>query len=244
VERLKSYVPPPVKRALNRIGISPRSRAPSDQGTADRLWHRQAVGGLWEEVGRLQFEYLVAQGLQPNDFLLDIGCGSLRGGVHFVRYLDTGHYWGVDIDERLLEAGRGELEQLGLAGKRPVLVQMADFRFSTLGREFDLALAQSVFTHLPLNSIIRCLMEVERVLAPGGRLYATIFENPAGKQELGAIEHRTADGSLIVSHLDRDPFHYDVDTFRWICDGTRLEVEYIGGWNHPRDQRMLLFRKR
>jgi hypothetical protein len=47
----------------------------------------------------------------------------------------------------------------------------------------------------------------------------------------------------IVSYFDRDPFHYDIDTFRWIADGTDLSVEYIGDWNHPRNQKMLVFTK-
>ena len=52
------------------------------------LWHREAVGGLWDEMGRLQFDFLVAQGLQPHHKMLDIGCGSMRGGRHFVNHLE------------------------------------------------------------------------------------------------------------------------------------------------------------
>jgi hypothetical protein len=36
-------------------------------------WHRTAVGGLWDELGRLQFDYLVREGLQRNNSLLDVG---------------------------------------------------------------------------------------------------------------------------------------------------------------------------
>jgi hypothetical protein len=60
------------------------------------LWHRKAVGGLWDEIGRLQFDYFVSQGLVPHHRLLDLGCGSLRGGVHFIAYLDPDRYSGVD----------------------------------------------------------------------------------------------------------------------------------------------------
>ena len=58
--------------------------------------HRELVGGLWEELGVLQFEFLVKRGLKPHHRLLDVGCGALRGGVHFVRYLDPGCYHGID----------------------------------------------------------------------------------------------------------------------------------------------------
>ena len=42
--------------------------------------HRDVVGGLWEEIGCLQLSVLKRIGLQKSHTLLDIGCGSLRGG--------------------------------------------------------------------------------------------------------------------------------------------------------------------
>jgi hypothetical protein len=41
--------------------------------------HRESVGGLWDEIGCPQLDFLVEQGLRPHDVLLDVACGSLRG---------------------------------------------------------------------------------------------------------------------------------------------------------------------
>ena len=208
-------------------------------------WHRLAVGGLWEEIGKLQFEFLVRHGLRPEHYLLDIGCGSMRGGVHFVRYLTSGHYFGVEKSSELLDAGRNiELRRYNLVNKNPILVQMSDFDLKSLGRSFDYALAQSVFTHLPLNSIVRCIMNVEKVLVPRGRLYATFFHNPRGKFDLEPVMHPRADGPDFPTYFDQDPYHYDFEAFKWACEGTRLKAEYIGDWNHPRDQKMIVFTRR
>jgi SAM-dependent methyltransferase len=205
-------------------------------------WHRTEVGGMWDEVGDLQFRFLVDQGLRPEHYLLDVGCGSLRGGVRYVDFLEEGHYFGVDRSEEILAAAREiELPRYGLTEKRPTLVRMEDFGFARLGRPFDVAVAQSVFTHLPLNDIVRCLMNVERALVPGGVFYATFFENERGKRNLDPIPQPVQSGHPVTTYFDRDPFHYDVDTFRWICDGTELTVERIGDWGHPRNQRMLRF---
>lgn len=62
-----------------------------------------AVGGLWQQMGQLQFDFLVRQGLKPEHRLLDIGCGTLRGGRHFIRYLNPGNYTGMDISPKALD---------------------------------------------------------------------------------------------------------------------------------------------
>ncbi|MGB2875172.1 MAG: class I SAM-dependent methyltransferase [Gaiellaceae bacterium] len=237
IQTLKPLVPRRVKRPLKRA-IPQRYHRFFDPD-----WHRRSIGNvrLWETLGQLQFAYLVDRGLAPQHYFLDVGCGPLRGGAHFIRYLESGHYYGVDKNAPVLEEVRRlELPRQGLAHKRPTLAAIDDFGFGRLGREFDFALAQSVFTHLPLNDIIRCVMEMEKALVPGGEFYATFFENERGKLNLDDV-HQTAE---VVTHFDRDFYHYDVGTFEWICDGTKLKVEYLGDWNNPVNQKMLVFRKR
>jgi ubiquinone/menaquinone biosynthesis C-methylase UbiE len=204
------------------------------------LDHRAVVGGLWDQMGEKQFEYLVEQGLRPDHHFLDVGCGSLRGGIHFVRYLDPGHYHGLDIQQPLLDAGRKELEAAGLDPDSARLLQDDAFRFERFGQQFDFALAQSVFTHLPLNTIMRCLAEIERILQPGGRFYATFFEHPGPRLNTEPLRQ----SETVTTHSDADPFHYDPDVFRWAVEGSSLDVELVGDWNHPRNQQMLRFSKR
>lgn len=194
----------------------------------------------WEVLGRLQFDFLVGHGLRPEHYLLDVGCGPLRGGVHFVRYLEAGHYYGVDRRAERLRIGRDvELKLAGLTDKGAVLTEMDDFGFERLEQSFDFALAQSVFTHLPANKIVRCLMNIERVLAPGGKFFATIYLNDRGKDYLDPVEQTPG----VSTRMDNDPYHYDVSIFEWICAGTSLSVEYLGDWDSPRNQKMLVFTK-
>lgn len=205
--------------------------------------NRRAVGGLWEEIGHLQFDFLVQQGLKPHHYLLDVGCGSLRGGVHFADYLEAGHYYGIDKSRKLLEAGKKELKRSNLLHKKPTLMRTDSFACQAMNQTFDYALAQSVFTHLPLNSIIRCLACVGKVLKPAGCFFATFFENPKGKHNLEPVAHPRTDGPDIMSFFDGDPYHYDFPTLEWACEGTGLQAHYLGDWNHPRDQKMVVFVK-
>ena len=203
---------------------------------AQQPWHRAAVGGMWEEIGALQFDFLVSQGLRPDHFLLDVGCGSLRGGRHFIAFLEAGRYFGVDKNEVLIRAGLDdELEPELREAKRPTIELMDDFGFERLGQPFNYALAQSVFTHIDLNSILRCLENVRRVLQPGGKFFATYSENP-DIRNLDPIQR-----GGIRTRPDRDPYHYPVSVFSGL---TEMQMEHIGDWGHPRGQKMLCFTKK
>jgi SAM-dependent methyltransferase len=199
--------------------------------------HRSFVGGMWERIGSHQFEFLRDRGLRPEHRLLDVGCGALRGGVHFIRYLDEGCYYGIDINASLLAAGRDvELPAAGLVDRRPHLLLNERFEFSCFGVTFPWALAQSVFTHLPLNSIDRCLVNIAEVLEPGGRFYATYFES-ASPHHLEEIQHPGG----TVTFSDANPFHYHFSVFEFLVGDLPLTVNNIGNWKHPRAQHMLEF---
>src|SRR6478672_1846649 len=148
---LKQYVPLSVKRKM-RKSLPARYRRLWDPN-----WHRSTVRGtadFWDELGRAQLDYLVEQGLQPSHYVLDVGCGPLRAGVHFIRYLEPGHYAGVDKRADTLERAREvELPRYRVEAKGPLLFVNGAFEFRKRGREFDYAIAQSVFTHLPTNAI-------------------------------------------------------------------------------------------
>jgi SAM-dependent methyltransferase len=201
--------------------------------------HRAVVSGRWDEIGRLQLNFLIGQGLLPDDRLLDIGCGPLRAGVHFIRYLKPGHYFGIDRNRSLVEAGRQELARERLKERRPQLLVNDRFDFSAFGRAFRFALANSVFTHLPLNAIERCLVNVGDTLEPGGRFFASYFDAPHWPA-LGELHHPDDN----VSHSDRNPYHYHLSAFEYLAGRLPFRVERIADWGHPRRLAMLVFTRR
>ena len=199
--------------------------------------HRNLVGGLWEELGILQFNFLRDHGLQPHHRLVDLGCGALRGGLHFIRYLDPGHYYGIDINASLIEAGRRELDQENLGCKSPHLLVNDRFELASFATTFDCAIAVSVFTHLPMNHIVRCLAEVRKALRAEAHFYASYFEAPA-RAWLEPLQHSPGG---VVTNYDADPYHYSFAEFESLAAIAQMKVERIGAWGHPRDQRMLSF---
>jgi SAM-dependent methyltransferase len=203
--------------------------------------HREMIGGLWEELGQLQLDFLVAQGLRPEQTFLDVGCGSLRGGVKIIAHLDPGRYWGIDNNDVLLRAGWDEeLGPAGLQSRQPreQLVALSDFQFDELMPQFDVAIAQSVFSHMSLNRIRRCLARLAPKMVRGGRLFATFFEVPSSADREQALLHEPGG---ISSHSDRDPYHYRLRDLEFAVEDLPWHVDYIGNWGHPRDQKMISF---
>lgn len=203
--------------------------------------HRAAIGGLWDEVGQLQLDFLVEQGLEPQHVFLDVGCGSLRAGVKLIPYLDPGNYWGMDINSSLLDAGwEKEILPRGLETRQPSnqIIALKDFEFDQLSARFDYAIATSVFTHLSFNRIRRCLTKLAPQMSEGGKFFATFFEGGADLEE--PLRHSPGD---VVTHSHMDPFHYSRSDAEIMAAGL-WDVDWIGGWNHPRDQQMVLFTKR
>jgi SAM-dependent methyltransferase len=205
--------------------------------------HRQVVGGMWDEIGALQLKFMKSRGLQPDDLLLDVGCGSLRGGVKFVEYLNEGCYFGIDISSALLEAGYAQeiASRPDLAKKLPwPNLQCTDsFDAVSFGKQFDYALAQSVFTHLTLNSIRLCLENLHPVMKPGAKFCATYFQTP--DDEPSGVSRRNEFGVVTCGH--RDPYHYRMSDFQHLIRGLPWTLDDELDWNHPRGQRMLVFSK-
>jgi len=202
--------------------------------------HRDFVGGLWDQMGVLQFGFLVGRGLRPQMRLLDLGCGCLRGGLHFIRYLEPGHYFGLDVNESLLTAGNHELETAGLRDRIPRenLLANAGFEGWRFGVDFTFILAQSVFTHLPPSWLRQCLTELTRCVEPGGQFYLTYFGCP---EDWPASLPRTYEPHGGTTYPDHDPFHYRVSDLHRCAEGLPWRMEALGDWGHPRGQHMAVY---
>lgn len=199
--------------------------------------HRGFVGGLWKQLGQLQFTFLKEHGLKPSHKLLDIGCGCLRGGVHYIRYLDEGNYYGLDVNQSLIEAGIQELKKEALIVKQPILLVDNQFRLEKFGEKFDFMVSISLFTHLPMNIIIRCLSKAKTHLKPEGIYFSTFFEAPRSAY----LEKLVQVPGEITSKYDSDPFHYSSEEMIWMGNTSGLDTRIIGGWNHPKNQKMAAF---
>lgn len=139
-----------------------------------KQWLADAVRGGedWAD-GACQLDFLRQEGLEPHHRLLDLACGTLRGGLHFIRYLDEGCYVGVDNEPLMVEGARALIEgRPYLSAKNPRVWVIKDFGLRPTGK-FDVVWAYSLLTHLSLQDVERCIRSVKAVLKPGGVFYAS-----------------------------------------------------------------------
>lgn len=145
-------------------------------GLVDPSEKRQELVGpahLWEMKRDFQIAFLKAQGLQPHHYLLDFGCGVLRGGIPLIAYLAPSHYFGYEVRSSVLDEGRKALEESGLAHKAPTLLS-GELRDLSIPQRFDFAWAFSVLIHLSDQVLEQVLPWISAHLAPDGRLFANV----------------------------------------------------------------------
>ena len=204
-----------------------------------RQEHRALIGGRWEELGLLQLEFMKSHGLRPEHRFADVGCGALRGGIKYLAYLNPRNYYGLDINQSLIDAGRMEVAELNLQDREANLLVSDTFELHRFETTFHFGIAQSVFSHLPMNHILRCLKEVKRVLEPGGVFYASFLCAPGDIQ----LEPVMQGANIVHSYWDIDPYHYSIKEMEWMGHHAGLDVNYIGDWNHPAQMMMKFIRR-
>jgi SAM-dependent methyltransferase len=218
-----------MKKLLERLQLRLKPSALS------RAECRHALVGpakLWQMKRNFQIDFLKNSNLQPHHFLADVGCGTLRGGVPLIAYLQYGHYFGVECREEALEEGRKELHEAGLAGKNPTLIWSPDISQLSIDRTFDFVWAFSVLFHMSDDILSDTMSFVSRHLSAEGVFYANV--NPDGEE----------DGVWREFPLTSRPFDFYRNACAshglTVCDlGPLRELGHISGVEAQDSQRML-----
>jgi len=157
--------------------------------------------GLFGESGEDFFVFLLDDcGLKETDVCVDYGCGTLRIGVHLLRYLIPGNYWGLDISQLFLDEGC-RLMGVELTEKaRPNLRIISPGTVAEAGRAkprivFSIMVAQ----HIHLDGLNEYIGNMLSMIGPGGQVIIRSFVSAAAfftrgsksYHDLAAIEATT-----------------------------------------------------
>ena len=182
-----------LRKAVRTVRYLPADLADTLQGRRDPLTpprRKIFVGGVeFLAVGEaLCKQFVELGGLEPDDTVLDIGCGIGRAAVPLTSYLsEDGAYYGFDIVSEGIDwcneniAPRFpnfhfELADVHNKVYNPRGQYRADeYRFPYQGSTFDFAFSTSVYTHMLPADVRNYIAETARVLKPGGTCFATFF---------------------------------------------------------------------
>ena len=143
--------------------------AKNDPETAMSL----AVGGDYEVMGEALRQRLVRFGLRPNDYLIDVGCGSGRLAFALARspWRNSIRYLGIDIVPEMLKFAALKCQQ-----PRWRFELITEPRIPEADGGAEMVCFFSIFTHLLQEESFLYLQDARRVLKPGGRIVATYLD--------------------------------------------------------------------
>lgn len=129
---------------------------------------------LWKMKRDFQIQFLRDNGLETSSRFVDLGCGTLRGGIPLIEYLEPSRYTGIEVRPESMVEALKELTDQGLDHKTPNLICVRDLGQLLLEDRFDVMWAFSVLIHLSDDHLDSALSFVEHHLDAGGVFLANV----------------------------------------------------------------------
>jgi 2-polyprenyl-3-methyl-5-hydroxy-6-metoxy-1,4-benzoquinol methylase len=187
--------------------------------------YKQWVGKVNDLTGSIQFNILTMLGLREHHYLLDIGCGSLRGGKLFIPYLLIGRYFAIEPERWLIdEAIKNEISYGLVNIKKPKFDNNDKFNLKVFNKQFDYILCNSVFIHASKKQIEKCISQIKMIKKEDGYFVFNYIEGDDNKNENWSYP----------SHVT-----YTENTIRKIVEKNNLVYQSID-WYYPGGQKWVL----
>jgi len=111
--------------------------------------------------------------IRPGDFILEIGCGTANLAILAKRLSPAAEVFGIDPDPKALARARKKAARNGLKIEfREAFTEDLPFADASI----DKVLSAFMLHHIDPESRVAALLEVCRVLKPGGSLHLADFE--------------------------------------------------------------------
>ena len=189
--RLTRILPKSLKLFIKKIYYLPFDLFDGFKRRNDMIPPRMIIigDGDFEQIGEGFKRQLIELGdLQPNDRVLDVGCGIGRMAIPLTSYLSReGEYWGFDIVKKGIDWCQKHIsskynnfhfihsniynKHYNVRGN----IQARNYKFPFEDRFFDLVFLTSVFTHMLPPDVENYVGEISRVLKADGKCMITFF---------------------------------------------------------------------
>jgi len=132
-------------------------------------------GRQWQERGKIQLDFMIKAGLKPYHVFIDIGCGPLRAGEYFIRYLNKSCYIGFDYAQGYIDVAKYIIENNDdLKAKQPSIYLCDQFNLfdechHTLA---DFGIAYSVLNQCQKGYVQAFFKNMGKSFKSGAKIYA------------------------------------------------------------------------
>ena len=169
--------------------------------------------GYWKELQAYQLKALVSNGLKPQHKLLDIGCGPLQGGIAFIKYLNPNNYYGFDIKQESIDAGKRLIKKHKLENKQPFLFLSDNFGMERLnGTKFCFIWASQILYYFNEQKLHALMEWLSVILEDKGKFLGDI---------IGPKHYE-------FKHKEHNWFLHNVESLGSIAEKYNLKVDNLG----------------
>lgn len=137
----------------------------------------------WKLFRDFQLKFLINQGLKPQDKFLEIGCGTLRGGIPVIKFLNEGNYFGYDVRKNVIKEARKEVKKNKIKYKNPTLIYISGVNKLSLNIRPNLIWAFLVLIHMEDQNLEDTFKFVSNNLEKDGVFLASV--NLGIREKLG-----------------------------------------------------------
>jgi SAM-dependent methyltransferase len=209
------------------FGIITRIRYRNESKLIEKLGCEEFVGGKYDEIGVFQFNALKKYfNLSRNMKFLDVGAGSLRLGRYLIEYLSEGGYYALEQHKALITSG---IEANNI--QRKFHIHLSNNFIVPEENLYDIAWANSIFSHLTLSEIEKAIKNILNSVKPGGVFIFTFFEG-----------RRNIVNEMLGSHSHVD-FYYRYSDILETCLECNVDIELCTAIKHPRGQKIVKLTK-
>lgn len=184
------------------------------------------IGGIPEILGPWQLELLRIFGLERDHRVLDLGCGTLRGGLHLIDFLEPDCYFGADPNQWLLDTADKFVLESQLSEKKPHLGDL-EWADQLPDGSFDFVLTQSVLNHLDQQGIQQTVKRVDDKIAPDGLWLGTAHFSAEIATLTSDQIHPTRPNEFLTTKMNPA-------WFATLLENHGLGVEFRAPIEHPR----------
>ncbi|MFN3171098.1 MAG: class I SAM-dependent methyltransferase [Hyphomicrobiales bacterium] len=155
-----------------------------------------------------------ATGFDGTQRLLDFGCGTAGTGIHFACSMTCGHYIGADISQNALAVAAQRLTDYHANNAADLHYISKSEEIATFG-PVDIIIAQSVFTHNPIETLVVFLTAAKSCLSPDGLIAANFA--------IAETEDR----------ISRTDYIYQTDKLETVVQSCGYNLCKMDNWKHP-----------